>query len=102
MGKEIGKGVLDWDTWADNPARALGHLVPDIVMAVATAGTGTAATKSSSLLARLGAHADDVGDVAGAARRADRAADAAETAGSSKSWTSRKRARLRRIFRNLA
>lgn len=81
VGKEIGKGVLDWDTWADNPARALGHLVPDIVMAVATAGTGTAATKSSSLLARLGAHADDVGDVAGAARRADRAADAAETAG---------------------
>ncbi len=38
-------------------------------MAVATAGGGTAATKSSSLLARLGAHADDVGDVAGAARR---------------------------------
>ena len=81
VGKEIGKGVLDWDTWADNPARALGHLAPDIVMAVATVGTGTAATKSSSLLARLGAHADDVGDVAGAARRADRAADAAETAG---------------------
>lgn len=79
VGKEIAKGVLDWDTWADNPARAVGHLVPDIVVAVATAGGGTAATKSSSLLARLGAHADDVGDVAGAARRVDRAADAAET-----------------------
>lgn len=80
VGKEIVKGMLDWDTWADNPARALGHMVPDIVMTVATGGAGTAATKSSSLLARLGVHVDDVGDVAGAARRADRAADAAETA----------------------
>jgi hypothetical protein len=31
---------LDWDTWADDPARAIGHLVPDAVAAVATAGTG--------------------------------------------------------------
>jgi hypothetical protein len=40
--KEFGKAVLDWDTWAHDPARALGHLVPDLVLALATAGTGEA------------------------------------------------------------
>jgi hypothetical protein len=40
--KELGKALLDWDTWAEDPARALGHLVPDLVLAVATAGTGEA------------------------------------------------------------
>ncbi|MDT7570252.1 MAG: hypothetical protein QOE05_426 [Actinomycetota bacterium] len=40
--KELGKAVLDWDTWADDPARALGHLVPDLLLAIATAGTGEA------------------------------------------------------------
>lgn len=74
VGKEIAKGVLDWDTWADNPARAVGHLVPDIVVAVATAGGGTAATKSSSILAKLGTHADDLADVGHAARGVDDAA----------------------------
>ena len=29
FGKELGKSLLDWDTWADDPARAIGHLVPD-------------------------------------------------------------------------
>ena len=74
VGKEIAKGVLDLDTWADNPARAVGHLVPDIVVAVATAGGGTAATKSSSILAKLGTHADDLADVGHAARGVDDAA----------------------------
>jgi uncharacterized protein YukE len=40
--KELGKALLDWDTWAEDPARALGHLLPDVVLAVATAGTGEA------------------------------------------------------------
>ncbi|MDT7536537.1 MAG: hypothetical protein QOI82_122 [Actinomycetota bacterium] len=40
--KELGKAVLDWDTWSKDPARALGHLVPDVVLALATAGTGEA------------------------------------------------------------
>jgi hypothetical protein len=40
--KELGKAILDWDTWAEDPARALGHLVPDLVLAIATAGTGEA------------------------------------------------------------
>jgi hypothetical protein len=45
FGKQLGKGLLDWDTWADDPARALGHLVPDAVAAFFTAGAGTAATR---------------------------------------------------------
>ncbi len=43
----LGKAVLDWDTWADDPAKAIGHLIPDIVLAVATLGTGTLASAGS-------------------------------------------------------
>ena len=39
FGKELGKGLLDWDTWADDPARALGHLAPDAIAAAVTAGS---------------------------------------------------------------
>lgn len=38
---EFAQAVLDWDTWAESPARALGHLVPDAILAVTTAGAGT-------------------------------------------------------------
>ena len=47
LGKNIGKAMLDWDTWADDPARALGHLLPDAVIAVLTAGSGTVATRGA-------------------------------------------------------
>jgi hypothetical protein len=47
FGKNLGKAMLDWDTWADDPARALGHLLPDAVIAVLTAGTGAAATRGA-------------------------------------------------------
>lgn len=47
FGKELGKALLDWDTWADDPARAIGHLVPDAVIAVATAGTGALASRGA-------------------------------------------------------
>jgi len=43
----LGKGILDWDTWADDPAKAIGHLIPDIVLVVATLGTGTLASAGS-------------------------------------------------------
>jgi uncharacterized protein YukE len=39
---EFGKALLDWETWKDDPARALGHLLPDLLLALATAGGGTA------------------------------------------------------------
>ncbi|WP_210649531.1 putative T7SS-secreted protein [Nocardioides sp. SYSU D00065] len=45
FGKNLGKSLLDWDTWADDPARAIGHLVPDAIAAAATAGTGALATR---------------------------------------------------------
>lgn len=38
-GREIAKAALDWDTWRANPARAVGHLVPDAVAAIASGGT---------------------------------------------------------------
>lgn len=41
--KELGKALLDWDTWREDPARAIGHLVPDLLLTVATLGTGEAA-----------------------------------------------------------
>jgi hypothetical protein len=41
--KELGKALLDWDTWRDDPARAMGHLVPDLLLTAATMGAGEAA-----------------------------------------------------------
>lgn len=40
---EFGKALLDLQTWKDDPARALGHLVPDLLIALATAGGGAVA-----------------------------------------------------------
>ncbi|MBV1853558.1 WXG100 family type VII secretion target [Catellatospora tritici] len=53
----VGKGVLDWDTWRHSPARAIGHLAPDAVAAVASGGAGAsvAATRGSEVASRLDA-----------------------------------------------
>jgi hypothetical protein len=40
---EFAKAVVDWDTWAQSPGRALGHLLPTVALAIATAGGGAAA-----------------------------------------------------------
>ena len=85
FGKNLGKGLLDWDTWADDPARAIGHLVPDAIAALATGGTGAVATRGAKggldaldALADLG-KLDNLADLgklraggAGPARRARR------------------------------
>jgi len=72
FGKELGKSLLDWDTWADDPARAIGHLVPDAVVAVATGGTGAVATRGGKFamdgldaLSDMGKlrHLDDLADL---------------------------------------
>lgn len=42
--KRFGKGVLNWDTWAHDPAKAIGELVPSFAVAVATAGAGVGVT----------------------------------------------------------
>jgi glycerophosphoryl diester phosphodiesterase len=65
FGKELGKSLLDWDTWADDPARAIGHLVPDAIAAVATGGAGAIATRGGKL-AMDGL--DALGDMAGEVR----------------------------------
>lgn len=49
---DFAKAVVDWDTWKQNPARAIGHLVPDIALAVATGGAGAAASRGGSAAAK--------------------------------------------------
>ena len=80
FGKELGKSVLDWDTWADDPARALGHLVPDAIAAVATGGAGALATRGTKMgvdlldgLADLSRfrHLDSFSDIGGLRRLDD-------------------------------
>ncbi len=68
FGKVLGKGLLDWDTWADDPARALGHLVPDAIAAAFTASAAGAATRGAGA----------VDDVADGLRALDRMGDASE------------------------
>lgn len=69
FGKNLGMALLDWDTWADDPARAIGHLVPDAIAAVATGGAGAAATRGvkgvSDLAGALGSLGRHGGDLAG-------------------------------------
>ena len=56
FGKNVGRAVLDLDTWADDPARAVGHLVPDAVITVASggAGAGVKAAEGAAALAQGG------------------------------------------------
>lgn len=44
---EFFKVIIDWDTWKSNPLHAFGKLIPDIVIALPTAGAGTAASGAS-------------------------------------------------------
>ncbi|MGH3973046.1 MAG: putative T7SS-secreted protein [Pseudonocardiaceae bacterium] len=55
--KEFFQTVIDWDTWKDNPARALGRLVPDLALALGTAGAGAVAARggrAAQAASRLG------------------------------------------------
>ncbi|MAU81230.1 MAG: hypothetical protein CME34_05035 [Gordonia sp.] len=38
--KQFGKDLVDWDTWAENPARAAGSLTPDALLTVLSGGVG--------------------------------------------------------------
>ena len=81
FGRELGKGLLDWDTWGDDPARAIGHLVPDAIAAVLTAGTGAVATRGARAgvdlldtagdLASTANRLEDIGDLGSGANRLD-------------------------------
>ncbi len=58
--KEFAKAITNWDMWFDNPARALGQLVPDLVLALATGGAGAAALKAGRGTSRVARLADDL------------------------------------------
>ena len=70
---ELGKSLVDWDTWADDPGRAFGRTIPDIVITIATAGAaaGAKGLTGGARLAYIGrevflqvTHISDVQDIA--------------------------------------
>ena len=73
----LAKGLFDVDTLVDDPGRAFGHAIPDILITIATAGAGTGASAGSkgatraSKAARIGravfkelTHISDIEDIA--------------------------------------
>ncbi|WP_157246059.1 ADP-ribosyltransferase [Nonomuraea typhae] len=54
------KAALDWDTWATNPQRAFGRLIPDLVAAITTAGTSSGASATTRAAGALGRAAKNV------------------------------------------
>ena len=58
--KAVGKSLIDWDTWTDDPARAIGHLLPDIAIALATMG-GSAGVSAGEKALTGGARALRIG-----------------------------------------
>ncbi|NRQ32953.1 hypothetical protein HII36_14035 [Nonomuraea sp. NN258] len=60
---EFLKGIVDWETWVDNPNRALGRLGPDILIGAATGGLGGAASVASRM-ARVVSKMDELLKVA--------------------------------------
>ena len=71
---ELGKALIDWDTWKESPGRAIGHLVPDLLLALATAGAGAVGSRAVRGLEAL----DDVADVATTFQRLDRLGEGTE------------------------
>jgi hypothetical protein len=70
--KDLGKALIDYDTWRTDPARALGHLVPDLVLIAATAGAGeagAAAGRAADRAEAVSELAELTGRGAGAAAR---------------------------------
>ncbi|RJF40100.1 hypothetical protein D4740_12635, partial [Actinomyces sp. 2119] len=55
--KEVGKGLVAWDMWGQDPARAAGSVVPDLAVVVAFGAAGAAARGAGAVgkgAARLG------------------------------------------------
>ncbi|MFI7130146.1 hypothetical protein ACIBQ1_30940 [Nonomuraea sp. NPDC050153] len=57
---EFAKSALDWDTWASNPERAFGRLIPDIVAAITTAGSSGAVSGTKQAVGALAKAAKSV------------------------------------------
>ena len=60
----VGKSLIDWDTWTDDPGRAIGHLLPDVVLALATMG-GSAGVSAGEKALTGGARALRIGKEVG-------------------------------------
>ena len=58
--KAVGKSLIDWDTWTDDPGRAIGHLLPDVAIAIATMG-GSAGVSAGEKALTGGARALRIG-----------------------------------------
>lgn len=71
---ELGRALVDWDTWKESPGRAIGHLVPDLLLALGTAGAGTVAARSVRGVGAL----DEVADVARTFQRLDKLGEGPE------------------------
>jgi hypothetical protein len=75
--KLVGQAIVDWETLKENPAKWLGKLVPNILLAVVTGGAGTAATVATraavmaSRFSRLARVGDKLNGVARVATRVD-------------------------------
>jgi len=53
MAKEVGKVMIDYDTMTKDPGRWLGKLVPQVAIAVATAGVGGMASRTAAQSTRV-------------------------------------------------
>ncbi|SDM31818.1 ADP-ribosyltransferase exoenzyme [Nonomuraea maritima] len=51
---EFVKAAVDWETWATNPNRAFGRLIPDIVATATTAGSSSVASAATRTVGALG------------------------------------------------
>ncbi len=54
-----GRAIVDWDTWRQNPPRAIGHVLPDLALALA--GGGVAGGARAAEIARRGQRAVTAG-----------------------------------------
>ncbi|AYD89357.1 hypothetical protein D5R93_03470 [Actinomyces lilanjuaniae] len=64
--KEVGKGLVAWDMWGQDPARAAGSVVPDLAVVVAFGAAGAAARGGGTVVRGAGG----LGRVSRAARAA--------------------------------
>jgi hypothetical protein len=73
--KEMGKAVVDWETLDESPARWLGKMVPDLLLSLATIGTGKAASTGAKATIKALEKTGDLADKSQALSRAGRVTD---------------------------
>ena len=71
---EFAQAVVDWDTWAESPGRALGHLVPDLALTLATGG-GASLLRGRAAASRLARAGEKVEKLRSVERTVDKVED---------------------------